>query len=192
MRNVSNRAESAAGSWALGLASVLALGVACGVGCTSSRFRPREGGARAAGVPANEPFAPVSIRVHPLTHAEGPTAGGPPDRGLIVLHYELMDRYGDVVKSIGKLRVQLYKPGASDTSVERQELAWEVAALADPDENSMRFDRATRTYRIPLIAPAWVAARRASGTTGLKVRVVYTVIGPDASERYLEDEYVMQ
>ncbi|MBK9188073.1 MAG: hypothetical protein IPM33_03860 [Phycisphaerales bacterium] len=181
-----NRARQA---WAsLGAAMIGA--VLC-AGCSTPK-KPNAGGGF-AGAPASEPFAAVTIRVHPLTHAEGPSAGQPPDRGLIVLHYELKDRYGDVVKSIGKLRVQMYKPGGAGASgVERQELAWEVADLADPDENSRRYDRTTRTYRIPLIAPAWVASWQSGGGTGLKLRVVYTVIGADASERYLEDEYVMQ
>lgn len=143
--------------------------------------------------PAGEPFAPVVVRIHPLTHADAAAPGLPADRCVLVLHFELKDRFGDTVKGLGKLRAELYRPGPAP-GAEKQELSWEFAELANPERNAARFDQATRTYRVPLSAPRWVAervARPGGEATWLKVRVVFTAIDAAGSERFLEDEFVM-
>lgn len=166
---------------------------ACGGGAGPSR-PPGQGGG-----PLHEPFAPVAVRVHPLTHVD--TAGVPADQSVLVLHVELKDRFGDTVKGLGKLKVQLYRPGSGTApGLEKQELSWEVPDLANPEINASRFDQATRTYRLPLKAPRWVAdwpnrsaaGESENGRDWLKVRVVFTAIDADGSERFLEDEYVLQ
>lgn len=151
----------------------------------------------ASGAPES-PFAPATLRVHPLTHVdEGPElpGGGRTDRCTVVLHFELKDRYADSVKGLGTLKVELYKPGTGATpGIETQELVWDVPQLADPDENTKRFDQATRTYRIPLIAPRWVADwlnAAAPQPDWLKLRAVLTTT-ERTGVRYLDDEYVLQ
>jgi hypothetical protein len=159
-------------------------------GCAHNGHDP----ARAEGgplLPGHDPFAPASLRIHPLTHVDTATSGG----SEIVLHIELLDRYGDSVKGLGTLTVELYKPGAGMTpGIETQALTWDVPGMDDPDQNTRRFDVATRTYRIPLSAPRWVvdAVSPAHGPGWVKVRAVLTVSGEGGEARYLDDEYVIQ
>lgn len=139
-------------------------------------------------------FAPARIRIHPLTHVDGST-----DRGVLVLHYELRDRFGDSVKALGELKVELYKPGPGVMgSMETREASWTVAQTLEPEGNSERFDRTTRTYRVQLFAPAWVrdwaagnAAIRAD-VPWIKIRVLYTAIDADGNAKVHSDEYVVQ
>jgi hypothetical protein len=152
---------------------------------------PREEGAHAQNPWTRRyPFAPTSLRIHPLTHVD---IG--PKQSQVVLHFELLDRYGDSVKGLGKLSIELYKPGAGMTpGIETQELSWDVPGMDDPDQNTRRFDLATRTYRVPLSAPPWVqdAISPEHGPGWVKVRAVLTVDGEGGEPRYLEDEYVIQ
>lgn len=145
------------------------------------------------GAPA---FAPATLRIHPLTHIEkGPQAGLAAGQCTVVLHLELKDRFGDSVKGLGTLRVELFKPGAGvSPGIESQALSWDVGDLAEAEGNSRRFDQSTRTYRVPLVAPAWVAEwgkKDASGASQgfLKLRAVLTT--SEGPERYLEDEFVL-
>lgn len=143
---------------------------------------------------AYQAFAPNRVRIHPLTHVD---ASG--SRGVLVLHYELRDRFGDSVKALGELKVELYKPGPGVMgSMESREASWTVAETLAPEGNSERFDRTTRTYRIQLFAPAWVhdwaradAATRADAPW-IKVRVLYTALDADGHSKTLTDEFVVQ
>jgi hypothetical protein len=163
-------------------------------------------------------FDPTSIRIHPLTQIDpGAGGGGGADGGKggcgIAMHVELRDRFGDAVKGLGTLRVQLYKPGGVGGAagvgnpgtirpgLETQELSWDVPQLADPEQNSLRYDPVTRTYKIPLVVPAWVcewAARKndskADGKEGdwLKLRAVLTRPGIDGRPVSMDDEFVLQ
>ncbi|MBI1190677.1 MAG: hypothetical protein GC200_08380 [Tepidisphaera sp.] len=176
---------------------VCGFGVAAGLGallsggCTVGDAT--EASAPIAGAPA---FAPATLRIHPLTHIEkGPQAGLAAGQCTVVLHLELKDRFGDSVKGLGTLRVELFKPGAGvSPGIESQALSWDVNDLAEAEGNSRRFDQSTRTYRIPLVAPAWVAEwgkKDASGASQgyLKLRAVLTTT--EGPERYLEDEFVL-
>src|SRR5689334_10894995 len=101
---------------------------------------------------ATYPFAPTTLRVHPLTHVEAAgelPGGGKPDASELVLHFELLDRYGDSVKGLGSLKVQLYRPGEGmSPGMETQELTWDVPGMDNAEQNTRRFDTATRTYRV--------------------------------------------
>lgn len=98
------------------------------------------------------PFAPASLRVHPLTHLARDDQG----RAMIVCHIEFADRWGDTTKGIGQLAVRLYRPlGASGKSA-RQEAAWDID-LTDLQYNATLYDPVTRTYRVQLGGlPGWV------------------------------------
>lgn len=98
-------------------------------------------------------FAPVALRVHPLTHVDL----APGQDAMVVLHLEMKDAYGDVVKGVGLLRVDLFRPGGEGEGAEPG-VSWEVADMLEPAANSRRFDVATRTYRVALRAPDWVRA----------------------------------
>lgn len=142
----------------------------------------------------DSPFAPVSLRIHPLTHVDtAKTAGGP---SIIVLHVELRDRWGDTAKGCGKFAVLLYKPGTGVApGLETQELKWDVPNFDEPNANMSMYDAATRTYRIQLEAPEWVAKAIHDPKEGqpgwFTIRAVLSA-GTDQDARYLSDEYVLQ
>jgi hypothetical protein len=135
------------------------------------------------------------MRVHPLTHVDpGEPAAQNPTPSQLVLHLELLDRFGDSVKGLGTLSVQLYKPTPGiSPGIETEELRWDVPGMDDPAANTRRFDVATRTYRIPLAVPRWVvdAVSHENGRGWLKVRAVLQV-NEGGEARYLEDEFVIQ
>jgi len=150
---------------------------------------------------AGGPFAPVTLRIHPLTHIDpGPILprGAVADDCTIVLHVELKDRFGDAVKGLGRVSVQLYRPGEGVTpGIETQALVWEIPEMTDPEANSARFDQTVRTYRVPLVAPRWVADHvapaRPDATPWLRLRVTLAIdaaTGPDA--KFLDDEFILQ
>jgi len=145
------------------------------------------------------PFAPAVVRIHPLTHVDAKAPGVAADQCLLVLHLELRDRFGDAVKGVGRLKVELYKPGSGIApGIETQAIVWDVPAFAEPDSNSSRFDPSTRTYRLPLITERWVAQwltaegapQRAGSPAWLKVRALLDVGAPD--QRPLTDEFIVQ
>lgn len=184
------RADRVAGAVSIfALAAVLA-------GCGAGGSKPASSGpAMRAGAGAC-PFDPVVARVHPLTHVDARSPGVAADKCLLVLHLELRDQFGDAVKGVGDLKVELYKPGpGTSPGMETQALVWEVPAFGEAETNSARFDPATRTYRLPLVADRWVAqwlsteggALRAGSPAWLKVRVVL-----DAGGRPMVDEFVVQ
>lgn len=137
-----------------------------------------------------EAFAPVALRVHPLTHLD---SGPDPAKCLLVLHVELRDRYEDSVKALGPLRVELRRPGD-----ERASLTWDVIDMREPDANSLRFDPSTRSYRFPLEAPRWVLdfgkSDRAAGIDPgvLIVRAALATRAADGVERVLADEATLE
>jgi|GEM_PF-1602345 len=124
-----------------------------------------------------DPFRAISLRIHPLTHLDG--MSGDAAQCTLLVHFELKDRFGDSVRDIGVLRVELHSP-------DRQAIAWDINQTITPEENVERFDPSTRTYRVLLNSPRWVYEEAAKKGALLTVRVVYTM--PQA-ERALRDEY---
>ncbi len=138
-------------------------------------------------------FAAESIRVHPLTQLELE-----PGRGVtLACHVEVRDRWGDTVKAVGDLQVQLYRPVPGlDATREVQELVWDID-LNNLERNAAWFDPVTRTYRVRLTGlPAWaerIATGEASGEAGrLRLRAVLRTVGPDGRERILRDDLIIQ
>lgn len=165
----------------LAACGAIAIGLA---GCARpGSIETRAGGASDVG----GPFAPASMRVYPLTHLERG------DDGVVrlVLHLEMRDRWGDTVKGVGRLQVQLLRGGDLGSGAGRDERVWEVD-LRDPETNALYFDPATRTYRVQLAdLPDWAAARVDGGGSGVRLLAVYTTPGPDGTTRYLRDEYTL-
>ncbi len=188
-------------------AVAIAVLVAGGGGCAGfgESRRPRQSGGT---------FTPEAIRIHPLTHIEAAPpaeesgdrrAGG--DASMLILHLEVTDGWSDTIKAMGSLRVDLFRPGAGvSPGIETQTLAWDVTDLMDPETNSRRFDRATRTYRLPLRGPAWMstwldreAAARENRPAWLKVRAVFQPLVTEVAEGetprtpvIMRDEFVIQ
>lgn len=137
-------------------------------------------------------FAPESVRVFPLTHL------GTDDDGeaAIVCHIELRDSWGDSVKALGPLQVQLYRPeGGIDAASAVQILKWDVP-LQDERENAASYDPATQTYRLVLVGlPEWIAERvepdPGRPRVRLEIRAVFQTLGPNGEEKVLRDGMVL-
>jgi hypothetical protein len=120
-----------------------------------------------------EAFSPVELRVHPLTQVR---SEGTESR--LTLHVELRDRFGDSVKAIGTLRVDILRPGQDEPAI-----AWEVTDLEDAAASTRRFDPSTRTYRVPLRGPSWMRDEARS----LSLRVTFVTRDPEGGERTISD-----
>jgi hypothetical protein len=173
----------------------LAAALASLAGCTWSETpggpppTPGEVATLLAQAEAN-PFTPTTLRIHPLTHVDS-LPGGPGGSCVIVLHFELKDRYGDSVKAPGLVRVELAKPAEGVLAgMESRELTWEMPEFINADENFRRFDSPTRTYRVMLGASSWVCREATGrGSQWLKIRASIELPGGGA---VLRDEYVIQ
>lgn len=130
------------------------------------------------------PFAPVALRIHPLTHTS--TQDGKPS---IVAHVELRDAWGDPVKGVGVLQVQLYRPtGTATSTLGTQELKWDID-LGNLELNAALYDPATRTYRLPLLeAPAWIEQTAGEGPR-IRLRAVLTTADAEGKQITIEDIY---
>ncbi|MCC6677968.1 MAG: hypothetical protein IT436_12560 [Phycisphaerales bacterium] len=173
------------------LLAALALLLPAG-GCTiRSNIRPSspsqaEFSGRAIDNPG--PFAPISLRVHPLTHIA--TLAG--DQSVIILHLEFKDRWHHTVKAAGPLEVQLYRPvGGLRADVDRQDLRWPLE-LDDLERNADWFDPVTRTYRIQLETPPGIIPPEGSHDATLRLRAIFITRAPDGSESILRDDFVIQ
>jgi hypothetical protein len=102
--------------------------------------------------PATWPYAPATMRVHPLSRIMVPARAEEATRAEV--HVQCLDLEGDSTRSIGLLRVQVGDP-ASAASVQHD--------LGDPAVNRADWDPVTRTYRFTLPVPE--GFRCAPGTT---------------------------
>ena len=163
----------------------------CTVSETPAASPPTEGEVETLlAVAEPSPFAPVSLRIHPLTHVDR-IPSKPGGNCSIVLHFELKDRYGDSVKALGMVRVELAMPvQGAVAGMESRELTWEMHEFINADENFKRFDSSTRTYRIRLTLEPWVCAELASKNgQWMKIRVNIQLPGGGPA---LRDGYVIQ
>jgi len=106
-------------------------------------------------MPIEWPYAPASIRVHPLSRIM--------PEGRVEVRVECLDAEGDSVKSIGMLRVHLGE-GPQATHVE--------ADLNDRGVHALDWDPVLRDYRLFVRVPDGFAC--ATGVT-LPVRVELVV-----------------
>ncbi len=134
------------------------------------------------------PFRPWAMRVHPLTHTETRGEG----EAVMVLHIELKDPWGDTVKGVGQVQVQLRKASATTTIGDRG-TRWDID-LRDIEENVSYFDSATRTYRIVLgELPEWLSQSVLDGPPEpARVRVLFRTSKADGEPVVLQDEFVMR
>jgi len=133
-----------------------------------------------------EAFAPVSLRISPLSRLETGTDGRPE----LALYFVLQDRWGHGTKAPGVAQIQLYRVGGVSQGLATLADRWE-ADLTDPDQNSALFD-VTGMYRVPLAGlPGWLAAR-ADGTGGyerVRIRVFFRTVGPGGETVDLRDTF---
>lgn len=159
----------------------------CGTGAGGAKLDATPQEIREAVV---NPFSPMSIRIHPLTHIDSDAEGEP----LIILHVELRDRWGDPVKGAGSLLVELYRPASGPAAgLEQQELVWEVD-LSDLEQNARLYDPPTRTYRLQLTSlPHWVQPAPTEGATQrIRLRAVLTTTAARGEQLVLDDTYVLR
>lgn len=172
-------------------AALASLAGAVPIGCVGdSDQTPWELGTAAG---ARSPFAPREMRITPLTHVENrageatsarPSAVEP--RTLIVLHLEFVDRWYDTCKAIGKVELELYRPGGGlNPGVDVRTARWEID-LTNLDRNAEWFDPVTRTYRVQLDVPADIDRTK---SWSLRVRAAYT---PASGGGVLQDEFVLR
>ncbi|MBO6512539.1 MAG: hypothetical protein JJ974_01065 [Phycisphaerales bacterium] len=123
------------------------------------------------------PFAPSEMRIHPLTHVE--SVG---DVKRIVLHMELRDGWGDTVKGIGAMSIQLGRSGSA--SIGQSGTRWDID-LRDFETNVSYFDSVTRTYRFVLSGlPDWFTADGRG-----RLRVQYRTGRTDGSIESMQDDF---
>ena len=134
------------------------------------------------------PFRPTAMRVHPLTHTETRGDGEP----VMVLHVELKDLWGDTVKGVGQVQVQLRKASTTNT-IGHRGTRWDMD-LRDIETNISYFDSATRTYRIVLGGlPDWLDQSIRDGAPDpSRVRVLFRTSKVDGEAVVLQDEFVMR
>ena len=164
-------------------------------GCLAPRFEPAQVSGISNYTGSVGPFAPVTLRVHPLTHLERDSSGDV----FLLVHVQLRDRWLDVCKGVGSIQFQLFEPtGLGGSGQEKQVLRWEGIDLYDLDKNASFYDPATQTYRFSLSdLPDWVQQmapggdRSASGSGRFRVMVRLTTPMPDGGQTVLVDELVV-
>ncbi len=134
------------------------------------------------------PFRPSAMRIHPLTHTETRADG----EAVMVLHVELKDPWGDTVKGVGQVQVQLRRASATSMIGDRG-TRWDLD-LREIEENISYFDSATRTYRIVLGGlPDWLDESVLAGDPEpARVRVLFRTAKADGEAVVLQDEFVMR
>ncbi|MBL4698154.1 MAG: hypothetical protein JKX70_04905 [Phycisphaerales bacterium] len=134
------------------------------------------------------PFRPSVMRVHPLTHTELDADG----QAVMILHVELKDPWGDTVKGVGQVQVQLRKESATSV-VGNRGTRWDID-LRDIEVNVSYFDSATRTYRFVIGGlPGWLSdSVETQEAIGARVRVLFRTSKADGEAVVLQDEYVMR
>lgn len=180
----------------LGLAALGTVGLLSG-GCALARTT----GLATQGVSQEDaevgPFAPASLRVHPLTHLERD-----PERGVYLLvHVQLRDRWSDICKGVGVMHLALFQQtGLGGSGQEVQLLQWQVD-LWDLEKNAAFFDPATQTYRFSLSGlPGWIEAmapgaggdRASMGPGKFRVRARLTTATPQGAETVLVGELLVE
>lgn len=137
--------------------------------------------------PVTNPFVPASMVIHPLTRVDADAKS----RQWLFCHVEFKDSWGDTVKAVGKLTVELYRPtGPRSAGLGRQELVWTVD-MSDLERNASLYDPATRTYRLPLEnPPTWLTDRTPDQPRG-RLRAVFVTGGAREGTRTLEAEFVV-
>jgi len=163
-------------------------------GCLQPRFTPARDAQSPVFRGAVGPFAPASLRVHPLTHLERDAQG----EVFLLVHIQLRDRWSDLCKGVGDIQFSLFMPtGLGGSGQEEQVRRWEVD-LFSLDANAVFFDPATQTYRFSLgELPDWVQQmapggdKTADGPGRFRLIARLTTPTPEGGQTVLVDELVV-
>jgi hypothetical protein len=140
------------------------------------------GGGGGAAQAATNPFAPASIRIHPLTR----TVGGKDSPLEVVIHLEMRDAWGDSTKGLGSLMLRIVRQRPSSVGTDSMlapaadgSTRWDID-LSDLRTNASMFDPATRTYRMQLTGvPAWVGGSEGADVVRGRTLIQATLTQPD-------------
>lgn len=96
-------------------------------------------------------FAPISMRLHPLTRIITPPLPATPE---IEARLECTDQMGDITKGVGSVSFQLCSWEFASLSHQGPRLATWISDITTPDHNKLHWDPITRTYlfHLPLEA----------------------------------------
>lgn len=155
---------------------------------------PAAGETRLTPGPALNPFAPASVRLYPLTHAQPMGPGGRP---VLVVHVEVKDAWGDSIKAAGEMVVRvapLSGWGAAREGETREPSRWRIDMI-DAELNSAWFDPATRTYQVRLSnLQTWMeeGIRQGAGKDGsdrtLRITAEFTALNAEGQVKTFYDE----
>lgn len=126
------------------------------------------------------------MTLHPLTRIDRDPHGAP----MIIAYVDIRDAWGDPVKALGALQVQLYRPATGPVAgLDEQELTWDLD-LSELDLNARLYDHVTRMYRLPLLeAPDWVLPE--AGRARVRLRAVLNTAGPRGEPRRLDGDLLI-
>lgn len=145
---------------------------------------------------------PVEMRVHALTRVErggGGMAGASAAGARVLVHLELLDQFGQGVKGLGRVVIELRvrglvgskteAPPTTDTPPQEQParagaVQRYVRDLSEPKPNADAFDWVTRCYVVPCgdLSPE---LREAAARGELEVRATMSVLRLDGTRRAL-------
>ena len=165
-------------------------------------FDPNAPDTGTRGAPDFDSLLPARVRIHPLTRLSRESAGGAQAQWQIACHVELRDKSGHVVKGLGRLRLELYRPTSEGSGgPETQDAVWNID-LRDPSENARIYDDlVTRTYTIYLASlPGWLqqwAAQgeeeaSASAPAWVTLKAYFISIDASGRERVIQSSYRLQ
>ena len=86
-------------------------------------------------------FAPVAMRIHPLTRVVADDA-----KENVEIHIELKDQFGDVGKGVGTISLDLYAYALLGLGNRGERLASWSGDISTPPLNKQYWDPITRTY----------------------------------------------
>ena len=124
--------------------------------------------------------------------------GNAPLLALADAQTRLIDLQGrTVIPGIFDSHNHLLQVGVKLTRIRLDECR-SAAEMMDPKENSRRFEWDTRTYRVRLLAPAWVGQwlrdekLRGGAAAKMRLRVTLTSGAEGGNRRVLQDVFVME
>lgn len=146
-----------------------------------------------APLPANPAaLLPARLVIHPLTALTARNSGTP----VLVAHLELLDRFEQNTRALGRLRLRVLRPGRIEPDLDVPHAGTAGATwlidLTDPDRNAVYYDDlVTRTYTITLSdLPDWLAdwaAQRDQSTSPPMLAAEFTFADQDGRARALRD-----
>lgn len=191
MKSVARRGASAL---VLALAPALSL-----AGCQTRPSIPADAGdvplAPETALAALQAIQPATLRIHPLSRLErGPDPAAPasaaddsnppPGAALrIAVHLELLDRFEQGVKGLGRATIILRD--ARDAGSPAHEPLTYVRDLSDPQANADAFDWVTRCYVIACGGlPEWAVDAARKGR--LRIDAAFSAVRPSGARDRLE------